>query len=333
MTTEIATKRDISEVTLEIKMIHNQAQRLILDYAIEIGRRLAEAKSILPHGSWGSWLKDEVEFSQDTAGRLMRLFEEYGDRQLSMFGTEANSAALRNLTYTKALQLLAVPAEEREEFVEAHNVENLSTRELDKLIKERDEANKAREEAERLATQRGAELEAEKTERRRAEDQVRELESRPVEVAVQEPDEATVKKAVAEELRKSKEKFEADKKKLQEKLDAAEKKRETLANDLKATQDKLSSAGSESSKLEKDYEASLERAKADMEQQITALKKQIAMADTGVTAFKTLFQESQTMLGRLLEYLKAVEDPDAKERLRTGTSKMLQLFTDRLSEV
>ncbi len=132
--------RDIETVTTEIRSLVQQAQQLALVYAIEIGRRLYEAKSLLPHGEWGGWLKENVPFSQSTANNLMKIFDEYGADQISIFGAEANSQTLGNLPYTKALKLLAIPADEREEFVENNDVESLSSRELEQLIKERDAA-------------------------------------------------------------------------------------------------------------------------------------------------------------------------------------------------
>ena len=68
-------ERDINTVTTEIRTIVHTTQRLVLESAIEIGRRLCEAKSMLPHGEWGAWLKDEVEFSQSSANNFMRIFE------------------------------------------------------------------------------------------------------------------------------------------------------------------------------------------------------------------------------------------------------------------
>lgn len=143
----MAAQRDIQTVTTEIRTLHRQAQGMILNYAIEIGRRLKEAKSLLEHGEWGEWLEKEVDFSRSTANNFMKIFEEYGAKQVSLFG-DANSQTIGNLPYTHALKLLAVPAEEREEFVEEHHVEDLSSRELDRLIKERDAAVRRAEESE-----------------------------------------------------------------------------------------------------------------------------------------------------------------------------------------
>lgn len=143
---ELVTVRDIQTVTTEIWMIRRQVEQTALSGAIEIGRRLTEAKELLPHGEWGRWLREEVEFSQRTANNFMRLYAEYGDAQVSLFG--ANPQALANLPYTKALQLLAVPEEEREEFAAANHVADLSSRELEKLIRERDAAQEETAQAE-----------------------------------------------------------------------------------------------------------------------------------------------------------------------------------------
>lgn len=149
--------RTAETVTLEIRSLKQKAARILqqiaLDYAIQIGQRLVELKAMVPHGQWGDYLKREVEYSQSTAQNLMRIYREYGASQQSLFGGVANSQALGNLPYTKALQLLALPdAEERERFVAEHDVESMSTRELDKALKARDEAEEeaasARQEAE-----------------------------------------------------------------------------------------------------------------------------------------------------------------------------------------
>ena len=115
---------------------------MVLYNSIEIGRRLVEAKSMIDHGEWGSWLEQYVEYSQRTANNLMRIFEEFGSNQLALFDNNAKSQALANLSYTQAVALLGVPEEDREKFLEENDIEKLSTRELQQVIKERDEALK-----------------------------------------------------------------------------------------------------------------------------------------------------------------------------------------------
>ena len=44
---------------------------------LEIGKLLIEAKDALPHGDWGNWLRERVEFSERTAQNFMRVAREY----------------------------------------------------------------------------------------------------------------------------------------------------------------------------------------------------------------------------------------------------------------
>ena len=133
-------KRNIDVVMAEIKSLCSEARHMMLIYAIEIGRRLVEAKDILPHGEWGDWLRNEVEFSQSTANKHMKLFEKFGARQISLLGAELNSETFTNLTYSQALKLISVPDEELEDFVKDNDIEHKSVREIERLVKERDAA-------------------------------------------------------------------------------------------------------------------------------------------------------------------------------------------------
>lgn len=144
-----ANFRDINTITAEIKLIKSNVQKVALEGAIEIGRRLVEAKEILPHGEWGGWLKDEFEYSQPTASRFMTLFKEYGKEQGSLFGAEAKYSTLNSLEISKALLLVAIPENERESFAEENKIEDMSTRELEKLIREKTAAEKEKAAAEK----------------------------------------------------------------------------------------------------------------------------------------------------------------------------------------
>lgn len=132
--------RSIEVITGEIVELKKQAGEAIL----EIGRRLIEAKDMLSHGEWQVWLEERVEFSERSAQRFMRLAREW-----------SNPTALSDLGATKALALLALPPEERESFLQENNVIDMSARQLEQAIKERDEARTAAERA--AAEQRTAE--------------------------------------------------------------------------------------------------------------------------------------------------------------------------------
>ena len=154
--------RTAGAVAFEIRTLQSQARGIILSYAIEIGRRLEEAKAMLPHGEWGAWLKRELDYSQSAAQNFMKVYREYGDSQQSLFGGIPKSQAFGNLTFSKALSLLAIPdEEERARFAAENDVEHMTTRELNEALKARneaeekaaaaeDEARGLRQEAERL---------------------------------------------------------------------------------------------------------------------------------------------------------------------------------------
>jgi len=132
--TELTVTRTPEVVAAEICALKSQTQTIILHASVEIGRRLTEAKAMLAHGLWGKWLEVSVDYSQDTASRLMRIYEEYKNH--------LNSATYRNLTFSKAVALLGIPADSREQFAAENHIENMSTRELQKAIKEKEELEK-----------------------------------------------------------------------------------------------------------------------------------------------------------------------------------------------
>lgn len=205
--------RTIGMVTQEINQLTAQAQRLILGHAIEIGRRLTEAKQMLSHGEWGKWLKEEIHYSKSSANNMMRIFDAYGSTQLGLFGPEANSQTFGDLEYSKALALLSVPAEEREQFAQEVDAEHISVRQLKAAIQERDAAQKQaaeaaaewelakdalreKEKAIQLANQR---LEASASEADSLRKENEQLRQRPVDVAVEQIDAAPEQLRAAEE--------------------------------------------------------------------------------------------------------------------------------------
>lgn len=158
----VAEYRTPEIVAAEIRQLESQTVKMVLNNSIEIGKRLCEAKEMVPHGEWGKWLKEEINFSQSTANNLMKIYKEYGDSQGQLWGASAKSQTLGNLTYSKAVALLAMPAEERESFVEENNVEDMSTRQLQEAIKAREEAEKEKAELSKELAQKDIEAEKNK---------------------------------------------------------------------------------------------------------------------------------------------------------------------------
>ena len=207
----------------------------MLNNIIEIGRRMCEAKEMLPYGQFGDWIKANTGYSRSTANNFMRVFQEYGTRQGSLFGAEVEDAqTFGKLSYTQALALLALPSGEREEFVETHDLENMSTRELRDAIRERDEARRALDTAladAARAEEFAAALTHERDEARKVMDdaledakkaeqeaeelraQIKEIEGQPTTVEI---DQDAIDKAVAAALEKASKANEAEMDKLRE---------------------------------------------------------------------------------------------------------------------
>lgn len=145
-------------IAAEINYIAQKTRETVLSGAIEIGRRLVEAKELVPHGQWEQWLRENVSYSQSTANNLMAVFREYGGGQQSLF-QRANPAEIADLSYSKAVALLVLPREQREEFLEQNPVAGMSTRQLQAAIKEaKEQLEQSIEERQKYQKQAGEEM-------------------------------------------------------------------------------------------------------------------------------------------------------------------------------
>jgi len=172
-----ANEGRLSTLAAEINTIKRQTQRIMLGASVEIGRRLVEAKGAVGHGNWGVWLESNVDYSERTAQNLIRIFQEYGEGQQSLFGPEnPQSLADLDLTYTQAVALLGIKnPDERMEFIETHDVQNMTSRELADAIKERDDAYKAMDEEKEKRQKAEKERDAAEKEKKRIEKKEDEL--------------------------------------------------------------------------------------------------------------------------------------------------------------
>ena len=278
-----ASERNIEAITSEILQLKNDAGNAILG----IGQRLLEAKAILPHGEWLPWLTERVEFSERQAQRFMKLAQEW-----------ANPTALSDLGATKALALLALPPEERQKFLsenhivdgEEKSVIDMTSRELEKAVKERDEALHAAEAARaaaETADQSRAKMEADMTALKKlhqaaqaAEAQAREnlakaqaelkaLRERPVEVAV-----------------------EVDQKALEE------ARREAVAQ-MQAKVDKAAEARKKAEEQRKKAEEELAVARQQLEAARQTERQAVISGDKDLALFELLFSQGNEAVNKL----------------------------------
>ena len=322
--TEMTEIRTADVVGAEIRNLTAAAKYMTVWYAVEIGRRLTEARELVAHGEWLDWLKRETELSQPSASRLMKIYAEYGADQKSLFGAETKYSTLNNLSVSNALRLLAVPEEERESFAAEVDAEHLSARELEQAIRERDEAKRQAEqsgaklkELSDAFDQRQTALEDAKAQSledadtiRELEKQIQAMEKRPVEVAVQ-VDEEAVKKA-------AKDATEAADKRWKAKLDEAGKKEADLQKRLETAEKALAEAKDGADKAE------MERLKADAER----LRRELAVADSAVTEFKVHFNAWQTSYQKMTEILTRATAENADKCRRAVRAVLEQWMKD-----
>ena len=122
---------------------------MITENIIIIGNMLQNVKGRLEHGQFLNWLRDRVNFSLSTANNFMRIAREI-----------PRTPGLVNLPYTKALALLDLPEDDREQFAQDIKADKKSTRQIQQLVREKEDAEKARIAAENLAKETAVQLEA-----------------------------------------------------------------------------------------------------------------------------------------------------------------------------
>ena len=130
---------EINAIKTETSGILNAAYSYARRSCFEIGKRLEEAKAMIPHGEWGAWLETNFEYSESTAGNLMRIYREFGGEQINLITGKSDMETFEGLSQSQLVELFALPKHTRAEFVEAHREDledGISIREMRELIKE-----------------------------------------------------------------------------------------------------------------------------------------------------------------------------------------------------
>ena len=303
--------RTIETITDEIL----DAQRRGGEAILTIGRCLIEAKEMLPHGEWLPWLNEKVAYSERTAQNFMAVARRY-----------SNPQTLADLGMAKALALLALPDSERDEFVQDHNVIDMSARQLKQALKERDEARKdaeaakadasaaeqarAKMEEDMAATQNllesaRAEADSAGSRARALEEKLRMLQEKPVEVAVETVvDPEAIEKAKAEAVA-----------------------------EIKAKLDKAREAKKRAEDRQKIAEDALEQARLQLEEQAKAEKKAAMGADKDLAQFELLFDQAQETVNKMRGILMKVRGRDeASAGKLVNAMKALAAAVERCAE-
>jgi hypothetical protein len=364
-TTRIARTADL--IAAEITNIKEQTKKMVIYNSIEIGRRLIEAKEMISHGDWGKWLENSVSYSQSTANNLMKIFNEYGADQLTFLNDNAKSQALGNLSYTQAVALLGIPADGREEFVKTNDIDAMSTRELQKAIKEkqdleeklkeakdfnikahelanlrgeeRDEALKTLEIAKNIANEKSEEAKKHYDEKCSAE-----AERRTTDAVLRETQKDV--ENLQNALRKQKEKSVADIAALQSFIGEAkeagnDEEVERLQASLKEIQEDLDSSAQKIDELEAQLKAKpvdvtetiIEKIPEEVERELLELRKKDSQNnDQAVIKFKKNYGELQNTFKSQLELIDEIKDtnPENYLKFKNATLNLIEKMSERL---
>lgn len=271
-------------IATEINSIKGQTRSMVLHASAEIGKRLIEAKEMLPHGEWGGWLEENIDYSQSTANNLMQLYREYGSdtSKIPMLG---------NISYTKALALLSVPEEEREQFVVENDVENVSARELQKIIKEKQNLEKQIENAEKAAVK----------EKDKLSKSIKDLEKQLLEAKSMKADTVQIEN-------------------LQRDLDDSRRKIIQLEADLKAKPIEVATATVEVVPEEVEKELNELRQKVNLQQ-----------GDQPIIAFKLRFESLVSEFKNLLGSLEGIPDDGERDKYKEAVKGLIGKMNERLA--
>lgn len=341
---EMITVRDIDIVTAEIVTIKRQTQQILITAAIELGRRLTEVKEMIPHGEWGKYLQERVDYSQSTADNLMKLYREYGSGQESLFDNFANSQTFAKLSYTQALALLSVPADEREQFAEENDIANRSVREIQDLVRRRDEQA---DQIDQLKT----ELTDAKEEKENAISKLEEVEyqlsaaekecdsrKQDVERLTQQLQKAKdAEKRAKDQLKKEKEnptvpqsmmdkiRSEAEEAAAKAAAEKAEKNSEKIKKQLEKAQKAAENAENEKKQAMQEME--------QMQKKLQVAQQEVKMANPDVAVFRSLFEDIQQTFNKMngIRLKVALSDPALAEKLKEATVAALDQWKTELS--
>jgi myosin heavy subunit len=154
MTREQTGLKALDRLAAEARFYSESAAMSIL----QLGRVLTEAKPQLEHGAWAGWVKENTDMSLRSAQMCMQAYRRYG-----------NNAAFAGIDRSKLFKLMALPEGQDARFVEEHDVNSMTAREVEEAVK------RAKAEAE-------AEIRQEREARRQAEQRAYEAEHRPPEI-------------------------------------------------------------------------------------------------------------------------------------------------------
>lgn len=304
MSNKLTVIRTEEQIVSEILFYVEDTRKKILYNAIEIGRRLVEAKEVVPHGEWGKWLEEKVNFKKSTANNFIKIFNEYGADQLSLLGDNLKVQTFGNITYSQALELIALDEKERIAFVENHNMEDISVRELKREISELKKKNnlEVREVTEKMEK----EKEQLQKERDKAYMDISEIEE---------------SKRILEEA------FNEG----AEERNELENKIQALENEIEEIKDKTIDIDINKQEFEEEVQAKINALKREKEEALMKLEEYKASSNENAVRYKVHFETLTVEFKKILEVLEQMKMNETEFIKYSGaTKKLINTMLQRL---
>lgn len=312
-------------IAAEIITIRDNAAKVLLSASIEIGDRLKEAKEKVPFGEWSAWLEDNFSYSQSTANNLMAIATEYKDSQINMLSEKSKAELYGKLSYSQAVALLPLSETEREEFVETHDVENMSVRDINAALKAQKEAE------DKVAELENKMSESDKSYRDKIDKLNAYIEEQKEAIRLAQKVEVVGMTDEQVEIERKKAAAKAKKQLDRQIADLTAELKEAKADAEKIEEEAAKLRKESSEKLETEISKRLEKVEAEKNAEIEALKKKASLgADKNLAKFGVLFEEYQRKFSELIATLEKIEDDTIKEKLRTGLSQIAKAQAEKM---
>ena len=141
MNTELANTEPQEVTVLNGLAMQARALRMTIDMNMwELARVFVEAKELLPHGQFGKWVEENADCSERTAQSMMTAYKRFGGKP-----------QFEGLGRAKTFKLLPLPAGTEEQFLEEHDLQAMTAREVERAVKQVREEAQAEIERERQA--------------------------------------------------------------------------------------------------------------------------------------------------------------------------------------
>lgn len=309
--------QSIDTLTAEILILKQQTAQNI----IEIGKRLIAVKQSLPHGEWGNWLKEKVDFTERTAQNFIRVAKEFSDTK-----------AIADLGITKVYSLLDLPPDEREEFIKNNPVEKMSTRELQKAIKEKQELEKKLKVAEEKIEKNLSKFTKVETEKTKLKEKLKAIEEKNKEELVNKEVEIENLKIHVSDIKKKLDEAQAS---------GNDEEVEKLQLSLNERESSLFEANSKIKELEEQLkekpidvkETTVEKIPEDVEKELQELREKVSQESSSsepTIKFSIYFQEIVKGFKELLGTLSEIEDQETHEKYKNAVSGLINKMLDTL---